>query len=332
MRTVILLRIGIFAIFALPFLLLNLSAIGTWGSMERAMSGLKGDYTSSGETTAPGFMVDLGGGINKLWGKHQEARTVNVMFNDDNFTEERVVRRTAFFTIDDVLAEGEEAPDQAFHQLWITARAPGIMMQHCDVILETFGRRCAFARQDVDRQKGGRYEVDTMLSFSPNYVSDLNLDSSGYTVETEHVRLPKDASLTRNIPIDQADDVIAELHKAAAVECEALRSAKGSCTISNLNIDRRDTEDRGTTTIKATARLAWLRAPDSTPDSATDSQDVSEDEDATNGLFTRFAALKEKASNVFGRGKTEKATVRNGGGAFQAAKGKVGSWLKAPGE
>ena len=84
-------------VLCIPFYLLNLSALGKWGSFERMMNG-------NDETTAPGSLVDAGISINRLWGDHKKASQKAATFDPTALTRQRTITLTRPVSVTEVLA------------------------------------------------------------------------------------------------------------------------------------------------------------------------------------------------------------------------------------
>ncbi|SMX45017.1 hypothetical protein [Actibacterium lipolyticum] len=307
------LRLGVLLLFGLPILLLNVTVLSRADKFTRAINGENTEESSNA-------LMGLGRKIDSAWGNHKKNKRADAIFSAEKFTALRQVTYTQTFTVDALLADGEEAPAPEFHELWVQARAPKYMMQGCDLPLATFAQSCAFSSIDVDEKKDGFFKVTAELAYLPAYpLGDIE-GKDGFSLETKHVNLPIDRSATRDIPISAADEVELDLHHAILEECTALREEKGTCAISNFQVSRKD--NGNLTTIAASGTLKWLNDP-AAEVTLTDRTNYQETEDSSR--FAKFAALKEAAKKMMGGDDEEKPEagggikILNGGGAFKSA-------------
>ncbi len=284
--------------------------------------------TAANDGTAPG----------ELWASPRNRNHIATIFNTAMFSKLRTVSTDQVLTVDDLLQPGEARPDRALETLWMTARAPDYMMQHCTLALATHARSCAFESQDIDRRDDGTYRVKTSLATLPAYDLGTAATNVKYRLEDERFTLPRKRDATSGLPADKVQEASLALFKLASEECAALHAAKGNCIISNINLrvsaNRRQPD---TMDVLADVTLSWLRSADQLDDVALRKESAIDSDTSLSG----FAALKAKAAAMLGGGDaseadTNKVKILRGGGALKTGgsalnkAGKADGFIKAP--
>ena len=161
-------------------------------------------------------------------GIDRQRTTSQTFLNGD-----RVVIVSEYLGIEDVLKPGETAPDPAFDELYVTARAPAYMIERCDEVLDTLATRCGLIKTKVETQKNGEFRVTARLAYIPAYEIGPT-DELG--AEFVHTRLEGERAYGVNLPAQTADNRIAALDRSRR-GCDALRETYKSCVVAFVRFD-----------------------------------------------------------------------------------------------
>lgn len=235
-----------FLMFSVPFLAINLGALGMQAKVERALGG---------DTSVPGPIADAGGEVLNIWGNFREGREIDALFVPDRFTRRRSINYTETLSITDVLADGETAPDPEFEELWMIARAPQRALDmECPIVLETIGRACAVSTAKVEKtDEPGVYDIEAVVGYLP----DHELGSTDVEGERDlyraRLRLPARGGIA--LPPEGRGAAKRTLYQEIERACDTVREDRGNCVISELQLREGRTNDNGTVDYFVTANL-----------------------------------------------------------------------------
>jgi len=169
----------------------------------------------------------------------RDKRTERNFFSPDELTKRRYVSITHVVPFSELLAPGELQPDPAFHQLYATARAPGILMRYCPEILGKMATKCGVLIYEADFTRDGLVEISGSLSYVPAYeMGDLSKVNNGEVILAR-------SRILRDQDMENTKETRALAITEALALCAELRGSVGPCVISNLNISsRRNRHDR----------------------------------------------------------------------------------------
>ena len=163
----------------------------------------------------------------------RDRAEVRDTFSTDAITARRFVSVAEIVTFDDLLAPGENVPDQELHKLYATARAPARLFTYCAEILATVGTACDVIHTDVRLNRAGKYELSGRLGFVPRAdFGDPSNVANGEIVNAR-VSLPYEGNIA---PANDAETRQAILQEAQAI-CDTLRAELGNCVLSRVALD-----------------------------------------------------------------------------------------------
>ncbi|MEL7460842.1 MAG: hypothetical protein AAFX45_01575 [Pseudomonadota bacterium] len=235
-----------FLMFSVPFLAINLGALGMQARVERIIGGT---------TSVPDPVADAGDQVLNIWGNFREGREIDALFVADNFTRRRSITYTETLSIDDLLAEGETPPAPAFEDLWMIARAPGRAMdRECPIVLETIGRACAVSTAKVEKtDEPGIYDIEAVVGYLPDHDLGSTAVEGQRDLYRARIRLPARRGIA--VPPDGRGAVKRSLYQEIERACDDVRERRGNCVISELTLREGRTNDNGTVEYYATANL-----------------------------------------------------------------------------
>lgn len=235
-----------FLMFSLPFLAINLGALGMQARVEQLIGG---------ETSVPGPVADAGDQVLNMWGNFREGREIDALFVPDNFTRRRSITYTETLSIDDLITEGETAPEPEFEELWMLARAPQYARdRECPVVLDTIGRACAVSTVKVDAQDSpGTYEIEAVVGYLPDHDLGSTKVDGPRDLYRARLRLPQRGGIA--VPAQERDTVKRALYEEVKRACDDIRQERGNCVISELNLREGRTNENGTVEYYLTANL-----------------------------------------------------------------------------
>lgn len=157
-------------------------------------------------------------------------------FSPDDLNGRRYVLLSVNMPFEDLLNPGEDAPKEAFRDLYAEARAPAHIQRFCAELLGHLATRC-----DVTNTGGSvRDGIATMsgwLMYAPAYdMGDPSAVSNG-EMFTGHGTLAGRDELTVS---DESRAII--LSRALAV-CDGLREVYGNCIVGSLNVQANSRSD-----------------------------------------------------------------------------------------
>ncbi len=235
-----------FLMFSVPFLLVNLGALGMQAKVERALGG---------KSTVPDPVADAGDKVLTLWGNFREGREIDALFVDDKFTRRRSINYSEKVSIDDMLNEGEVAPDRQFEELWILARAPQRALgKECPVVLETLGRACAVSTAKVEStSEDGIYRIEAVVGYLPDHnLGDTRVEGKS-DLYRARMRLPARGGIA--LPPEGRDAAKRTLYQEIERACDGVREKRGNCVVSELTLHEDRPRADGNVPFYATANL-----------------------------------------------------------------------------
>lgn len=307
-------------VIAIPIILLNLSAIGSWASFEESM----GDEASS---AVPPVLGGLGKSLNSLWGGHVASNERAAIFDAERLTKKRVVTYRRSISLDMVLEPGETPPHPDFHDLFILARAPTLSTERCPEMLAKFATACAVGRISISEGRNSPPVLSTTYGYLPGYDfgDTSNIDKA--ELEREFVDLV-DRKGNERIREGDLPALRAAIYDLAIQECASLRADKGSCMITDLRITEiADAKRPGFYRVHAKSVMKWLKGPEHAGPGMAAMRDGSSrhsvaDDATVAGFFTKVAStVKDTVTGSASASKPapDKPVVRNGGNAFRSA-------------
>ena len=318
-------RIVIGAVIAVPLILLNLGVIGVSASVEHQLASLDPDAQAAPKSRGLARLGDMliGTAID-----HSITNHVVRTFDNSSYSNMREFNYEQDFTIEDFLHAGEALPPANQHLLMATARAPGIMMQSCDLLLETFAAGCAFGDVEVKYQrKEDSYRVRGALRFK--MADDVGpwQEHTDWVPEAVTVSLPRERADLRYVPNADLADARRALMLAAQSECNSLRAEKGTCVISRVDLTETPARSQPTTELRASVGLSWLRQPSA----LNDKDRVAKASGESDGFFARFrksesaepsdaAAPAQPAATAKAEPESATVTITRGGNALQSGR------------
>ncbi len=156
------------------------------------------------------------------------------MAKGDDIRANRFVTIDAYVRLDELLAEGEKAPQKSMEEVFAKSRAVMFARAECERLLETLARECVVAGAD-GRLDGNLVRMNAMFRFvQRDGFGSLN-EGGAYVFTTADTVLERDASVYQS----GAGAARAALYKKAAAECSAIRRRDGSCALTRLTISAR---------------------------------------------------------------------------------------------
>lgn len=282
-----------FLIIGVPMILLNLGALGRQAQVERALSG---------NTSVPGVIADAGTAVDGLYGDVREGQWIKALFDPEGYFNLRHVAFTETLSVDDVLGEGEIAPEEDLHRLYVVARAPGRAMAYCDVMLETLATGCAIGSTEVDPRDDGTFNVTSRMSYRPAYDMGSTEVDGARDLYTVRVDLPRPRS-DRRLARDQVGARKTEVIEATLAACDTLREERGNCVIERIDFREASVDGRSDlVAFSASASLRWVGPRAEGADNTLVGQVIHEgssgpeESEARQGFFQRFSAIFKRES------------------------------------
>lgn len=161
-------------------------------------------------------------------GIERQRTTSQAFLNDD-----RIVIVSEYLGIEDVLKPGEPAPDPAFDELYVTARAPSYMIARCAEVLETLGSQCGLIKTKIASKDDGEFRVTARLAYIPNY--DIG-PTELLGAEFVPTGLGGERMRGVELPVQSADNRVAALNRSLR-GCDALRESYQSCVVGFVRFD-----------------------------------------------------------------------------------------------
>jgi len=191
-------------------------------------------------------------------------------FSPDELNKARTVTVSADVTIDDLLADGEAAPEQVYEPLYIEARAPVFLMQFCRDVLATIGSECVVNNTKTKQTTDGTFSMSGDLRYLPSY--DLGQPEKQDGAKLLSVVADLAGQRAKDLPVNGAIARKDYLNNSASI-CAALTAEYGNCVVSDVNLVTVELDDYALRSLPEGTepeRLdAWVRfsvyAPD-TPD------------------------------------------------------------------
>jgi hypothetical protein len=205
-------------------------------------------YTGGGNAEASEtFAALLDGPAPLAWlRRNNELRD---LYRTDELTRARVVTFHDEVGFESLLKSGEAIPDPAFQEIYVQARAPGVVAPFCAEVLQTIGRSCKVYDSEGRLLDSGRASLSGRMAYIPSYdMGDASTVNNG-KVMTAYVTLSRDTDAPT--PNDAASR-IAYLNQAKAV-CTELRSTYGNCVVGQVSFTVRDRAD--SRPLEATAQF-----------------------------------------------------------------------------
>lgn len=152
----------------------------------------------------------------------------------------RVITVDEIMSIVDVLRDGEDIPDPAFHTLYMTARAPAHMIRYCEEALGTLAQRCGLLRTEAKPRKDGSFGVSARIAYAPTYTVGQTDIIGGEFVSTRVDLTPQERT---DLPTRSGEQ--RAFYTAIALQaCDALRDTYGSCVIEDMSFEDRTLRER----------------------------------------------------------------------------------------
>lgn len=327
-------------IFAVPFIGINLYALGAWESFTRGMEQVDPDAVDQGP---PQVLGNLGKGFFDFVGERRDRSELHAVFDVDTPTRKRFIMITRRMTIEDVLFADEPAPAEEYHQLYLLARAPAMIMAECEALLKTVAKVCAVSDAEVDKMSNGTFDVDLRVGFLPaDAAGDLTLIDASSLDEKSYRVLRRSDGPWRETDLPALRE---KVYQSAQDTCNTLRAQVGTCVIRRITINQREIFDGGYE-VGANFTLAWLKnnesmllaaknsdidvagvAEDTNINTATrpgttppPNVDLAMNNEPSGGIGGFFSGIKS-ALDGSGQPPAQKPTVLNGGGAFGGGNG-----------
>ncbi|MEM8755265.1 MAG: hypothetical protein AAGF90_20065 [Pseudomonadota bacterium] len=148
-------------------------------------------------------------------------------FDETRFVRNRIVRTERYATLDDVLASGENRPEEALADLYMEARAAMLLAEDCAPLLVSMALKCRITEVEVGRRRDGRYHLTGSLSYAPGYDMGAPAPGGGEIIESSISLTPKlgpsDSVAARELLLDRAVEI-----------CAGLRHRFDNCFVSRV--------------------------------------------------------------------------------------------------
>ena len=174
----------------------------------------------------------------------------------DGFNDERQVSISFRVPFEELLDEGESAPDIALRSLVAEARAPGLAMRYCPEVVDTLATGCAVNRTRAHyRDDEQEVSIEADLAYLPAY--EIGEQPSGAEVVDAFVTLVTEADPE---PRPKFQSAARRFYMIKAMRlCDQVRAKLGNCVIQSLKLSERGLLRGGTdgeTLMSARLRVA----------------------------------------------------------------------------
>ena len=234
-------RIGIFVVGLILFS--PIIALNVWGlrmsawtsevmdANEQAIAAIKNGDREAATVTAINIPEPPKSPIGWLQERRQMRRIAAEGFND-----ERQVSISFRVPFEELLDEGEFAPDIALRPLIAEARAPGLAMRYCPEVVNTLATGCAVHRTRARyREEEQDVAIEADLAYLPAY--DIGEQPSGAEVIDAFVTLDTEADPE---PRPKFQSAARRFYMIKAMRlCDQVRAKLGNCVIRSLNLSER---------------------------------------------------------------------------------------------
>ncbi|MEM6693276.1 MAG: hypothetical protein AAF626_01245 [Pseudomonadota bacterium] len=216
---------------AIPFIGINLYAIGAWESF----SSFEREFNEDGNDSGPPEpLASVGKGFFDFVKDRRAKSATHALFDVNTPNRARRIEIIRTVTIDAALADGEAAPEPALHELYLAARGPDMIMAECPNVLKVLARVCAVADFDVDPRDDGEFRLRLNVGFlQVEPAGDLSLIDES-TVETRRYTI----SAYEDALVKESDLEIVRRNAYATAQdaCNKLRDLVGSCVVNEVHI------------------------------------------------------------------------------------------------
>lgn len=167
----------------------------------------------------------------------RDRRERNETTSATDLNNNRKVTIVEYHTISDVMQPDEALPNPAYQDVFMAARAPGLMINACENVLRTMATKCDVLGTDVTPIGTNLYRVRAYLAYAPDYdLGDFSTVANGdfvngYTSFAE-------AGYIHEYPADTPEQRAAYMTQAVEI-CGRLRAEYGNCTVANVQLDQR---------------------------------------------------------------------------------------------
>lgn len=162
------------------------------------------------------------------WWKNRTK--LNDTFNTSYLSDERGVSVSMVMPFEELLIQGENAPEDVFREVYAAARAPAQLMALCPEVLETIAVTCDVQRTSARVDRDGFAHLAGTLRFIPNGALGDLPDIDTAKLIPVRVRQPEDRDVTFT-----AETRIAVLQETART-CALLRAQIGNCVTTQITL------------------------------------------------------------------------------------------------
>ncbi|MFO8126786.1 hypothetical protein [Yoonia sp.] len=154
-------------------------------------------------------------------------------FIPNEMTQARYVTVEKVLSAEELLNDGEQAPEDAFLGLYAAARAPAQLIAYCAEVIATIGTTCDLTHTQTRENREGKWVMNGRLSFIPSSdLGDPSLVENGQLLSARAV-LPQEGDLR---PPNNAETRAAMLSQAQTL-CDRLRDEFGNCVLTRVSLD-----------------------------------------------------------------------------------------------
>ena len=179
------------------------------------------------------------------------AAAESAVFDTSRLTDKRAVHVAVTVPFEDLLAEGEDAPEEVYRDTYAAARAPAHLAALCAEVLETIALQCDVANPRAKVLRDGEVSIKGKLRFVPRDAAGTP-SASG---EARVMLMPlsfQSGTMTHN----SARGRIGFMEMAQEA-CARLREIVGNCVINDLHFKPvRNARHNGKVLMEVQGRLA----------------------------------------------------------------------------
>jgi len=166
-------------------------------------------------------------------------------FSLEDLTRYRSVSFTLNMPFEDILAPGEEAPEEIYRELYAMARAPSRLIAMCPEILGVVASKCDVGDSDGDVKRDGTVRLSGDLDYIPAYdIGDPSTVKNGEVVMVY-------ATVAGRGELENTPEARKLVYQRTVSLCGALRERFGNCVISHLALTPSINRDSDTLAVSS---------------------------------------------------------------------------------
>ena len=171
----------------------------------------------------------------------------------------RYVRFDAHVPVSDLLQDGEEAPEEAFQNLFARTRALYYAREECERVLESLASKCV-----VDRAKGKYLKTHVEVSGVLRFVQKSEFGAIDPAQTWAYETVSNDLSKRgKEVSLRSEEKERMSLYRKAVDECAATKKRSGNCAITDIGINLDWKPNDRKVRVRARARYSFLLGPGS---------------------------------------------------------------------